>query len=209
MKYLDELIGAMQSGRWVYGINDEMGRLLAATEDACHRLNSLLPSQKAERREILRGMLGRVGERFLIHSPFRCDFGSHIFIGEDLVANYNLTILDEEKVCIGNRVFIGPNVSIYTIIHALDPVQRSQGVMRAEEVVIEDDVWICGGVTILPGVTIGRGAVIGAGSVVTRSVPPMTLAAGNSCKPIRNITEDDRVNPELIFGDYEADKGIS
>lgn len=205
MKYLDELIGAMQRGRWVYGINDEMGRLLAATEDACHRLNSLLPSQKAERSEILRGMLGRVGERFLIHSPFHCDFGSHIFIGEDLVANYNLTILDEGRVTVGDRVFIGPNVSIYTIIHALDPEQRSQGVMRAEEVVIEDDVWICGGVTILPGVTIGHGAVIGAGSVVTRSVPPMTLAAGNPCKPIRTITDADRVSTDDIFGKNEVE----
>lgn len=205
MKYLDELIGAMQRGCWVYGINDEMGRLLAATEDACHRLNSLLPSQKAERSEILRGMLGRVGERFLIHSPFRCDFGSHIFIGDDLVANYNLTILDEGRVTVGDRVFIGPDVSIYTIIHALDPEQRSQGVMRAEEVVIEDDVWICGGVTILPGVTIGRGAVIGAGSVVTRSVPPMTLAAGNPCKPIRTITDADRVSTDDIFGKNEVE----
>lgn len=205
MKYLDELIGAMQRGRWVYGINDEMGRLLAATEDACHRLNSLLPSQKAERSEILRGMLGRVGERFLIHSPFHCDFGSHIFIGDDLVANYNLTILDEGRVTVGDRVFIGPDVSIYTIIHALDPEQRSQGVMRAEEVVIEDDVWICGGVTILPGVTIGRGAVIGAGSVVTRSVPPMTLAAGNPCKPIRTITDADRVSTDDIFGKNEVE----
>ena len=106
---------------------------------------------------------------------------------------------------VGDRVFIGPDVSIYTIIHALDPEQRSQGVMRAEEVVIEDDVWICGGVIILPGVTIGRGAVIGAGSVVTRSVPPMTLAAGNPCKPIRTITDADRVSTDDILGKNEVE----
>ncbi len=195
MENINDLITAMHRGEWVYGINEEVGRLLLATEDACHRLNALLPSQTEERRKILRGILGSTGERFLIHSPFRCDFGKHISIGEDFTANYGLTILDEAPVRFGDRVFVGPNVSIYTIIHALDPAQRSQGVMRAEAVTVEDDVWICGNVTILPGVTIGRGAVIAAGSVVTKSIPPMHLAMGSPCRPVRGITDADRAAP--------------
>lgn len=188
-----KLIEALHRGEWVHGINPQVSAMLLATEDACHRLNSLLPSQKSEREAILRSMLGGIGTTFTIHSPFRCDFGKHITIGDDFVGNYNLTILDEAPVSIGNRVFIGPNVSIFTITHALDPGQRAQGVMRAAPVTIADDVWICGNVTILPGVTIGCGAVIAAGSVVTADIPPMHLAVGTPCRPVRPITEADCV----------------
>lgn len=188
-----EIIDALQRGEWVNGIHPEVSRKLLAAEDACHRFNALLPSDIVERRSIIRSLLGSVGDNFTIHSPFRCDFGEYISIGRDFVSNYNLTILDEAPVAIGDRVFIGPNVSIYTIVHALDPVQRAAGVMRARPVTIGDDVWICGNVTILPGVTIGNGAVIGAGSTVTSDIPPMTLAIGSPCRPVRRITESDRI----------------
>lgn len=95
---------------------------------------------------------------------------------------------------IGNNVFIGPNTGIYTICHALDAVQRSEGIMRALPVTIGDDVWIGAGVNILPGVTIGHGAVIGAGSVVTSDIPPRFIAVGNPCRIIRKIGDDERVS---------------
>lgn len=189
-----ELLDALHRGEWIYGIHPEISELLLDTEDKCHRLNTLAPSQKSEREQLLRSMLGKIGENFTIHSPFRCDFGKHIYIGDNFVSNYNLTILDEHRVTIGHRVFIGPNVSIYTITHALDPAQRAEGVMRGAPVTIGDDVWICGNVTILPGVTIGNGAVIAAGSVVTCDIPSMHLAMGTPCRPIREITAADRVD---------------
>lgn len=192
-----ELIDALHRGEWVHGIHPEVSVMLLATEDACHRLNSLMPSQKAERLAILKSILGHIGENPTIHSPFRCDFGKHIRIGDNFVGNYNLTILDEAPVNIGHRVFIGPNVSIYTITHALDPEQRAEGIMRAKPVTISDDVWICGNVTILPGVTIGRGAVIAAGSVVTTDIPSMHLAIGAPCRAIRPITDADRVDSTI------------
>ncbi len=192
-----ELIDALHRGEWVHGINSDVSVMLLATEDSCHRLNTLMPSQKTERHAILKSMLGHIGENFTIHSPFRCDFGKHIRIGDNFVGNYNLTILDEAPVNIGNRVFIGPNVSIYTITHALDPEQRAEGIMRAKPVTIADDVWICGNVTILPGVTIGRGAVIAAGSVVITDIPPMHLAMGVPCRATRPITDTDRVNTTI------------
>ncbi len=101
--------------------------------------------------------------------------------------NYDLVILDEAKVSIGNNVFIGPQCGFYTAIHPLDVAQRNLGIEKASPITIQDNVWIGGKVCILPGVTIGEGAVIGAGSVVTKDIPPYSLAVGNPAKVIRKI----------------------
>lgn len=191
---LKDLLHRLRCGEWVYGFAPGVKEMLEDVEKRCHELNLLGPDKVTERDALLRGLLGRLGERYTIHSPFRCDFGTNIRIGENFVANYGLTILDEGEVTIGNRVFIGPNVSIYTVIHALLPEQRNAGVMRAKGVAIEDDVWIGGNVSILPGVTIGRGAVVGAGSVVTSSVPAGTLCYGNPARAVRKITAGDRAD---------------
>ena len=112
---------------------------------------------------------------------------SNISIGENFVGNFNLTILDEAKVTIGNNVFIGPNTTICTIIHAYDAPSRNEGIMCARSVRICDNVWIAANVIVLPGVTIGEGAVIGAGSVVTKGVAPYTIVAGNPARVVRKI----------------------
>lgn len=187
-------IDALRRGEWTDGFGPEIARMLRQTECMCHRYNQLSPDDDASRRELLDELLGSVGRDVLVHSPFRCDFGSMIRMGDNVTANYGLTILDEAEVSIGNRVFIGPNVNIYTITHALLPDQRMAGIMRALPVTVADDAWIGGNVTLLPGVTIGRGAVIGAASVVTADIPPMTLAFGNPCRPVRAITEADRID---------------
>lgn len=189
-----KIIEDLHAGKWVYGFDRDLGKVLQATEALCFRLNAMAPDRKEEREELIRGMLGRIGDSFLIHSPFRCDFGKHIFIGKNFISNFNLTILDEAIVTIGDNVFIGPNCGIYTINHALLPDQRNAGVMKAAPVTIGNDVWLAADVKVLPGVTIGDGAVIGAGSVVTRDIPPRVLAAGNPCRVIREITEEDRVD---------------
>lgn len=189
-----KLIEDLHAGKWVYGFDRDLGKMLQATEALCFRLNATAPDRREEREELIRGMLGRIGNSFLIHSPFRCDFGKHIFIGKNFISNFNLTILDEAIVTIGDNVFIGPNCGIYTINHALLPDQRNAGVMKAAPVTIGNDVWLAADVKVLPGVTIGDGAVIGTGSVVTRDIPPRVLAAGNPCRVIREITEEDRVD---------------
>lgn len=187
------IIEKLQEGFWVYGIHPEIGELLQTTEDMCFRLNSLPPGAATERNSILKEMLGSLGKNHCIHSPFRCDFGKYIHIGDNFTSNFGLTILDEAPVMIGDRVFIGPNVSIFTINHALLPQQRSEGVMNARPVEIGDDVWLCGGVIVLPGARIGNGCVVAAGSVVRGELPPMHLCAGNPCRPIREITASDRI----------------
>lgn len=198
---IDELMQRLRDGEWVYGIHPEASERLLEIADKCHELNALRPSQMEEREQLLRGLFGAMGCGVTVHSPFRCDFGSNIYIGDNVTVNFGMTVLDEAEVRIGNRVFIGPNVSIFTVIHALDPAQRVAGVMRAEPVTIADDVWVCGDVKILPGVTIGSCAVIGAGSVVAHDVPPMVLAAGNPCRVIRPITPGDIVDADSIFGE--------
>ena len=114
-------------------------------------------------------------------------------MGDHFVGNFNLTILDEAPVTIGSHVYIGPNVGIYTVHHALLADQRNEGIMQSLSVVISDNVWIGGNAVILRGVTIGEGTVIGAGSVVSRDIPPRVIAAGNPCRVLRPLTEADRI----------------
>lgn len=185
-------------GAWVYGSAKdlpEVSALLRRTADICFEINSIRPSDAARRDVLLRGLLGSAGKSMVINPPFRCDFGHNIHIGDNFIGNFNLTILDEAKVSIGDNVMIGPNCTLATIIHAMLPAQRNAGIMRAKPISIGDNVWLASNVTVLPGVTIGDNAVIGAGSVVTKSIPAFTFAAGNPCRPIRPITDADAVTP--------------
>lgn len=188
----------LDGGVWIYGsANDlpEVYALLRRTADICFEMNALPPSESGSREKILRGLLGSVGKCIVVNPPFRCDFGHNIHIGDNFIGNFNLTILDEAKVSIGDNVMIGPNCTLATIIHAMLPAQRNAGIMRAKPISIGNNVWLASNVTVLPGVTIGDNAVIGAGSVVTKSIPASTFAAGNPCRPIRTITDADAVTP--------------
>lgn len=194
---VEDILDMLRSGLWVHaGAADspEISAMLARCADACFDLNNMRPSMKEERRIALEKLLGKAGDNIVINSPFRCDFGFNIQIGDNFVGNFNLTILDEAEVKIGNNVMIGPNCSLITITHALNHEQRNAGLMKALPITIGDNAWIASNVVILPGVEIGEGAVIGAGSVVTRSIPAGTLAVGNPCRPIRQVTEDDIIN---------------
>lgn len=180
----------LRSGKWINGFTDEFGNALAKCEDLCFQLNNTAPSRRMEREKIIREIFGEIGDKFTVHSPFHCDFGFNIHVGQNFVANFNLTILDEAEVIIGNNVFIGPNCTLCTVIHAFDADQRNSGIMQAKPIIIEDNVWIAANVVILPGVTVGRGAIIGAGSVVTKNVNPETIVAGNPAKFIRKISDE-------------------
>lgn len=180
----------LRSGAWMNGFTPDIHAALARCEDLCFRLNTTSPSHTVERENIIREILPFVGKRPVIHSPFLCDFGFNIHIGDNFVGNFNLTILDEAEVNIGNNVFIGPNTTLCTIVHAENAAERNEGIMRAAPITIGNDVWIAASVTVLPGVTIGDGAIIGAGSVVICDVAPRTLVAGNPARFIRDIRQD-------------------
>ena len=146
-----------------------------------------------EASEIIHSLLGTMGECCHFVPPIFFDYGSNVHIGDFSFVNSNFTALDAGCIDIGRHVFIGPNVSIYTPTHPLLAEERNTGYEQGKPVKIGDNVWIGGSVTILGGVTIGEGAVIGAGSVVTRDIPAHTIAVGNPCRPLREITDADRV----------------
>ena len=151
--------------------------------------NDTAPADLTSRDQQLRALLGRAGQRLHIEQPFRCDYGFNIEVGDNFYANFNLTILDANKVVIGDNVFIAPNVALHTSGHPLDVRRRNAGLEYAWPITIGHNVWIGAGVNVMPGVRIGDNSVIGAGSVVTRNVPPNVVAAGVPCRVMRSIAE--------------------
>ena len=176
----------MLSGEWYDAVgNPELTAELMACRDKIYELNRLHPRDTATRDILLRSLIGHMGRNVVILSPFFCDYGTQISIGDDTYINFNLTVLDEAPVTIGSHVFIGPGCSMLTAVHPLDAQERNKGIEKALPITIGDNVWLGGNVTVLPGVSIGEGSVIGAGSVVTRDVPPHAVAAGNPARILR------------------------
>ncbi len=160
---------------------------LSETQIILKKFNDLLPGEKQEAKDLIVSIIGSIGSNFRINKPFRCDYGCNIHIGENFFSNFNLTVLDEAEVRIGDNVLIGPNVSILTACHPLEVGERNKWIEWAEPIVIGNNVWIGGNATILPGVTIGDNAVIGAGSVVTKDVPSDVVVGGNPARVIKTI----------------------
>jgi maltose O-acetyltransferase len=142
----------------------------------------------AQRTRVLQELLGGCGARVIIEPPFRCDYGTHIVIGDDTFINFNCVMLDCAAIRIGARVLIAPGVQILAATHPLDVETRRSGRELARPVTIGDDVWLGAGVIVNPGVTIGEGSVIGSGSVVAADVPPNVVAVGNPCRVLRPLT---------------------
>jgi maltose O-acetyltransferase len=164
--------------------------LVAARERArslCVRVHALDPGDPL-RRELLQELLGAGGDTASVTSPFFCDYGRNIELGEKVYFNFNCVLLDVCRIRIGAYSLLGPGVQVVTPLHPMDPqLRRRQEYGRPVD--IGSDVWIGGGAIVLPGVRIGDGAVIGAGSVVTRDVPAGMFAAGNPCRVIRPVAE--------------------
>lgn len=159
--------------------------------ELCQKYNALPESAKDEREAILCELMPDHKEGVYLQGPIQFDFGTHISMGINSYANFNFVVLDENHVVIGDNVFIGPNCSILTPIHPLCYEDRNTGMEYSGAVTIEDNCWLGGSVTVLPGVTIGEGSVIGAGSLVSKSIPPHSLAYGNPCRVVREITDKD------------------
>lgn len=160
--------------------------------DLCYEFNLCRPSDTAKQQELLNRMLGSIKGNPVITAPFYCDYGFNITIGENFYTNHNVTILDGAKVTFGDNVFIAPNCVFSTAGHAIDSEQRAKGLEIARPITVGNNVWIGANVSVLPGVTIGSSSIIGAGSVVNKDIPEGVIAAGNPCKVIRKITEEDK-----------------
>ena len=161
---------------------EELTKEREYAKDLCYDYNHTRPSEKEKLKNIIKKLFKSTGENYRINPPFFCDYGYNISIGENFYSNYNLIILDVCEVNIGNNVFIGPNVGIYTAGHPVNVELRNDGLEYGKKIKIGNNVWIGGNVCILPGVTIGDNVTIGAGAVVTKDIPSNVTAFGNPCK---------------------------
>lgn len=158
-----------------------------------------------ERQGVLRELLGGMGGDIYIEPTFRCDYGKNIFLGSRFYANYDCVFLDVARIDVGDDVLLGPRVCLFTAGHPVDPQVRSRGLEYGKPIRIESRVWIGGNSVLCPGVTVGEGAIIGAGAVVTRDIPGHVLAAGNPCRVLRPLTDEDRAHWEALEAQYRAE----
>lgn len=182
----------MLSGELYCADDPELNAARHRADLLCRQLNALPMSEIALRMQMLRQLLGQVGENCVINPQFRCDYGCNIRMGENVFINYNCVILDCAPVTFGDNVFIAPSCGFYTAGHPVDYPTRNAFLEFAKPITVGDNVWIGGNVVVLPGVTIGSGSVIGAGSVVSRDIPENVVAVGNPCRPIRSIQQGDQ-----------------
>lgn len=175
-----------------YKTDDEILIEQKEAQATLKKINALDTTDHKGIEKLLRTFFGSVGKNCNLNLPFICEYGYNISVGDDFYSNFDLVILDGAPVKIGDRVQIAPGVHIYTAGHPVHSATRATGVEYCKSVCIGNDVWLGGRVVVCPGVKIGDGVVIGAGSVVTKDIPPNVLAAGNPCRVIRPITNDDR-----------------
>ena len=198
MTQKERMLANLPYKAWLDGLKEER----VENSRRIYEDNHLPPEQWDRRSELLGKILGKMGRDVHIKTPFQCDYGYNIEVGDNFFANYNFIVLDVGRVVIGDNVQVAPNVSIYTAGHPVHPDSRRSGYEYGIDVRIGNDVWIGGNVCILPGVTVGDNAVIGAGSVVTKDIPANVIAAGNPCRVIREITDADR---DFYFRDRRFD----
>lgn len=190
----------MGSGEWFDAAAPELEVDRNRTRAAIRRFNSEAGLSEEERQELVGGLLGSFGEDAVLSAGAQMEYGYRIFVGPGCFFNFNCTFLDGAAITFGRDVWVGPGCTFSTPLHPL--LARERAMRKDDEgarhlwernlpITVGDDVWIAANVTVNPGVTIGEGAVIGSGSVVTKDVPPCTLAYGNPCRPVREITEAD------------------
>lgn len=164
--------------------------------------NHTRPSEQNLRQEILSRYFAEMGENCYIEPPLHANWGKHTHLGKNVYANFNLTLVDDTHIYIGDHVMIGPNVTIATAGHPVDPQYRERIAQFNIPIHIGRNVWIGANSVILPGVTIGENSVVGAGSIVTKNIPSNVVAVGNPCHVLREIGEHDR---EYYYKDYRFD----
>ena len=182
-----------------YNCHDEIFlKFKARARTLLKEYHNLAYEQKEEKTAILKQLFGKIGTNVSVGTPFLCDYGRNIYMGNNVSVNMNCTFVDCNEIRIGNHVMIASNVQIYTATHPVELKERLTKDWTLEcgkhfcqtyalPVTIESGCWLGGGVIVLPGVTIGEGCVIGAGSVVTKDIPANSVAVGNPCRAIRKI----------------------
>lgn len=161
--------------------------------DRLYDFNMTRPTEMSRREEMLKEMFAEIGEGCYIEPPLHANFGgAYVHFGKSVYANFNLTLVDDTHIYVGDYTMIGPNVTVATAGHPILPELREKLYQYNLPVTIGRNCWIGAGAIILPGVTVGDNTVIGAGSVVTRDIPANSVAVGDPCRVLREISERDR-----------------
>lgn len=169
-------------------MEDQLKRL-----DRLYDFNLTRPTQLDKREKLMKEMFAEVGEGCYIEPPFHSNFGGgHVHFGKNIYANFNLTMVDDTHIYVGDHTMIGPNVIIATAGHPILPELREQSYQYNMPVHIGRNCWLGAGVIVLPGITIGDNVVVGAGSVVTKDLPSNIIAVGNPCRILREVNEHDK-----------------
>lgn len=186
----------MIAGKVYNCLDEELSTALRKAKQLCHKYNDIFFEDETAAKKIIDELLqAEHNDGYCVFTPsFWCDYGFNVKVGKNFYSNHNLVILDCAEVRFGDNVFIGPNCGFYTAIHPINAEQRKMEIEWAKPIKVGNDVWFGGSVTVLPGVTIGDNVVIGAGSVVVKDIPSGVVAVGNPCKPIRKITEADKLD---------------
>ena len=182
----------MKSGKIYFCTDEELAKEQLRRLDRLYDFNQTRPSEMPKRMALLKEILAEVGENCYVEPPLHANWGCHTHFGNNVYANFNLTLVDDTDIYVGDSVMFGPNVVVAVAGHPVDPDLRRKVAQFNLPVHIGNNVWIGAGAIILPGITIGDNSVIGAGSVVTKDVPANVVAVGNPCRVLREIGEHDR-----------------
>lgn len=192
----------MQSGKLYFCTDEEIAKEQLECLEILYDYNHTRPSESQKREQILKNLLAEIGENCYIEPPLHANWGKYTHFGNNVYANFNLTLVDDTDIFVGDNVMFGPNVIIATAGHPVDPPLREKVAQFNIPVRIGKNVWIRAGAIVLPGVTIGDHSVIGAGSVVTKDIPPNVVAVGNPCRVLREINDRDK---EYYYKDLKID----
>ncbi len=196
----------MEEGRLYMPGDDAIMREQTAALEKQYEFNATRPSEMERRAALLKEMFAEIGENCYIEPPLHANWaGKHVHFGSGVYANFNLTLVDDGQIYVGDGVMFGPNVTVATAGHPIQPALRKDQMQYNIDVHIGNNVWIGAGSVLLPGIAIGDDTVIGAGSVVTKDIPAGVVAAGNPCRVLRPIGQRDR---EYYFRDRKVDVEI-
>lgn len=177
----------MLRGDLYLGFDPELVAARSRARRLFYRYNATDPDAREERAEILRDLLGYVGQDVWVEPPFYCDYGSQIMLEDGVYLNMNCVLLDCAAIHIGAQTFLATNVQLLTATHPVNAAERTAGPEYALPITIGARCWLGGGVIVCPGVTIGADTTIGAGSVVVKDIPAGVLAVGNPCRVVRSL----------------------
>ena len=194
------------SGELYYCNDEELLKYQAECLEKQYDYNATRPSESEKRKALLKEMFAEIGEGCYIEPPLRANWGGkHVHLGKNVYANFNLVLVDDSHIYIGDNTLIAPNVVISTAGHPILPELREKGYQFNAEIHIGKNCWLGAGVKVMPGVTIGDNTVIGAGSVVTHDIPANVVAVGVPCKVMREISDKDK---EFYFRDKKIKKEL-